>query len=153
MMNFNFDLISDLHIETWSEEIDWTGIATSPVCVIVGDISKDRNIVTRVLTKLGQCYQAVFYIDGNDEHHDYLHKLGYSYADLVSRVNNIPNVVYLQDNVVVIVMEELGIIQQVSKELFRSSIVAMVKQTVITAAINMRPICGKPHVLHVRGVG
>jgi predicted phosphohydrolase len=44
----------------------------------------------------------VFYIDGNDEHHDYLHTLGYSYADLVSRVNNIPNVVYLQDNVVVI---------------------------------------------------
>ena len=52
-----------------------------------------------------------------------------------------------------IVMEELGIIQQVSKELFRLSIVAMVKQTVITAAINMRPICGKPHVLHVREVG
>ena len=102
MMNFNFDLISDLHVETWSEEIDWTGIATSPVCVVVGDISKDRNIVTKVLTKLGQCYQAVFYIDGNDEHHDYLHTLGYSYADLVSRVNNIPNVVYLQDNVVVI---------------------------------------------------
>jgi len=102
MMNFNFDLISDLHVETWSETIDWTGIATSPVCVVVGDISKDRNIVTKVLTKLGQCYQAVFYIDGNDEHHDYLHTLGYSYADLVSRVNNIPNVVYLQDNVVVI---------------------------------------------------
>ena len=71
MMNFNFDLISDLHIETWSEEIDWTGIATSPVCVVVGDISKDRNIVVKVLTKLGQCYQAVFYIDGNDEHHGY----------------------------------------------------------------------------------
>ena len=101
MMNFIFDLISDLHVETWPDT-DWSGIATSPVCIVAGDISKDRDIVVNVLTQLGKCYHAVFYIDGNDEHQHHLHALGYSYADLVNRINQIPNVVYLQDNMVVI---------------------------------------------------
>ena len=100
-MKFAFDLISDLHVDTWPR-FDWTGIATSPVAVVAGDIARDRNDLVEVLTHLGQNYQAVFYIDGNDEHTDYLDNLSVSYADLVARVNRIPNVVYLQDNVVVI---------------------------------------------------
>lgn len=101
MMSFTFDLISDLHTDTW-ETNDWQDMATSPVCVVAGDISCDRAQVVNTLRQLGKAYQAVFYIDGNDEHKPYLHNLGYSYADLVSKINKIPNVVYLQDNVVVI---------------------------------------------------
>jgi uncharacterized protein Veg len=101
MMTFTFDLISDLHVETWPS-IDWQGMATSPVCVIAGDISADRKIVIDTLKQLGQCYHAVFYIDGNDEHQAHLNNLSYSYADLVHKINKIHNVVYLQDNVVVI---------------------------------------------------
>jgi hypothetical protein len=44
----------------------------------------------------------VFYIDGNDEHYNYLEDLGSSYSDLVRRIKRIPNVVYLQDNVVIV---------------------------------------------------
>ena len=69
---------------------------------MAGDISCDRAQVVDTLRRLGKTYQAVFYIDGNDEHQPYLHNLGYSYADLVSKINKIPNVVYLQDNVVVV---------------------------------------------------
>jgi len=101
MMTFSFDLISDLHVDTWPR-FDWTGIATSPVAVVAGDIAMDRNDLVEVLTHLGKNYQAVFYIDGNDEHTNYLNNLTYSYADLVTRIEQIPNVVYLQDNVVVI---------------------------------------------------
>jgi len=100
-MSLAFDLISDLHIETWGD-FDWEGQATSPVCVVAGDIARDRDIVTRTLRHLGKCYQAVFYIDGNDEHFNYLEDLGASYNDLVRRIKRIPNVVYLQDNVVVV---------------------------------------------------
>lgn len=100
MMSFTFDLISDLHVDTWPEN-NWEDIATSPVCVVAGDISSDRKQVVDTLKRLGKAYQAVFYIDGNDEHQAYLGNLGYSYADLVSRINKIPNIVYLQDNVVV----------------------------------------------------
>jgi len=66
-MSFAFDLISDLHVETWGDFI-WTGQATSPYCVVAGDIARDRNVVIDALKHLGQCYQAVFYVDGNDEH-------------------------------------------------------------------------------------
>ena len=100
-MSLAFDLISDLHIETW-DHFDWEGQATSPVCVVAGDIAKDRDIVTKTLRHLSKCYQAVFYIDGNDEHVNYLEDLGSSYTDLTKRINRIPNIVYLQDNVVVV---------------------------------------------------
>jgi hypothetical protein len=102
MMQFTFDLISDLHIETWNEPFDWSGRATSPHCVVVGDIAQDRSHIVECLVHLGQCYQAVFYIDGNAEHTNYRDRLVESYQDLVFRINTIPNVVYLQDNVVVV---------------------------------------------------
>lgn len=100
-MSFAFDLISDLHVETW-DQFDWSHRATSPVCVLAGDIGRDRDTVTRTLRHLGRCYQAVFYIDGNDEHYSYLEDLGSSYNDLVRRLKRIANVVYLQDNVVIV---------------------------------------------------
>jgi hypothetical protein len=101
MMTFAFDLISDLHIETWGE-FAWTGRATSPVCVVAGDIGSDRTQVLKALAHLGQCYQAVFYVDGNDEHRYFLDDLGESYRELNQAVSTIPNVVYMQDNVVII---------------------------------------------------
>jgi len=101
MMTFTFDLISDLHVDAWPL-MDWSVQPTSPVCVVAGDISRDRRHTVETLRELGRSYQAVFYIDGNDEHQSHLGNLGYSYADLVHKINRIPNVVYLQDNVVVV---------------------------------------------------
>jgi predicted phosphodiesterase len=100
-MQFNFDLISDLHIETW-DSFDWSGQATSPYCVVAGDVSRDRETLRQTLQHLGKCYQGVFYIDGNDEHRYTLDNLGDSYRFLDRTVNNIKNVVYLQDNVIII---------------------------------------------------
>lgn len=101
MMNFTFDLISDLYVDAWPT-IDWSVMPTSPVCVVAGNISRDRRLTIETLRELGRNYQAVFYIDGNEEHHAHLSNLGYSYADLAYKIGRIPNVVYLQDNVVVI---------------------------------------------------
>jgi hypothetical protein len=100
-MTFAFDLISDLHVETW-DSFDWAGQATSPYCVVAGDVARDRTLVANTLKHLGQYYQAVFYIDGNDEHRYYLDDLGASYRDLAQVIHNIDNVVYLQDNVVIV---------------------------------------------------
>jgi hypothetical protein len=100
-MQFSFDLISDLHIETWSN-FNWTGQATSPYCVVAGDVARDPEILAETLEHLGRCYLNVFYIDGNDEHRYYLEDLGASYQGLDHLLNNIPNVVYMQDNVVII---------------------------------------------------
>ena len=100
-MSFAFDLISDIHSETWPN-FDWTGRSTSPYCVVAGDIAQDRTVVLDVLRHLGTCYQAVFYVDGNDEHRYYYDDLNASYADLARRIKKIHNVVFLQDNVVVV---------------------------------------------------
>jgi hypothetical protein len=101
-MTFAFDLISDLHVETW-DSFDWTGQATSPYCVVAGDVARDRQLLLDALTHLGQCYPGgVFYVDGNEEHKDYLDDLGASYRDLAKDIDAIPNVVYMQDNVVIV---------------------------------------------------
>ena len=100
-MQFNFDLISDLHVETW-DSFDWIGQATSPYCIIAGDVARDRDQLRQTLKHLGECYQGVFYIDGNDEHRYSLDSLGSSYKFLNRTLDDIPNVIYLQDNVVIV---------------------------------------------------
>jgi predicted phosphodiesterase len=100
-MEFSFDLISDLHVETW-DKFDWTGQATSPYCVIAGDVSQDSQVLAETLKHLGKCYQGVFYIDGNDEHRNKLENIGQSYYDLSRYVDKFKNVVFMQDNVVVV---------------------------------------------------
>lgn len=100
-MIFNFDLISDIHRETWSS-FDWDGQPTSPYCIVAGDVARDRALVIDTLERLSDVYQGVFYIDGNDEHKDYTDDLGKSYAELSSLIQAMPKVVYLQDNVVII---------------------------------------------------
>ena len=101
-MQFAFDLISDLHIETWPESFDWTAQATSPVCIVAGDVCRDQGLLLKTLRHLGTCYQAVFYIDGNDEHKDHIAHLDSSYQYLSQQIERIPNVVYLQDRLVIV---------------------------------------------------
>jgi hypothetical protein len=100
-MTFNFDLISDLHVETW-DSFDWDGQATSPYCVVAGDVSCDRTVLIDSLRHLSQHYAGVFYIDGNDEHRCHMEDLGVSYAELDQQLKSLTNVVYMQDNVIII---------------------------------------------------
>ena len=101
-MKFAFDLISDLHVETW-DSFDWTGQATSPYCVVAGDVARDRSRLLDTLEHLGQCYPGgVFYIDGNEEHKDYFNDLGSSYQELAKDIQLVKNVVYLHDNVIIV---------------------------------------------------
>ena len=100
-MTFAFDLISDLHVETW-DSFDWEGQPTSPYCVVAGDISRDRTILVDTLKHLSQHYSGVFYIDGNDEHRWHMEDLGTSYRELNLALKRIPDVVYMQDNVIII---------------------------------------------------
>jgi predicted phosphodiesterase len=100
-MEFSFDLISDLHVETW-DNFDWTGQATSPYCVVAGDVAQDPKQLAETLKHLGTCYQGVFYIDGNEEHRNNLENIGQSYLALSRYVDKFKNVVFMQDNVVVV---------------------------------------------------
>lgn len=101
-MQVSFDLISDLHVETWPEPFDWTGMATSVIAVVAGDISRDRELVVQTLEHLSECYKAVIFVDGNDEHRWTLDDLEGSYDSLKASIQHIPNLIFLQNNVVVI---------------------------------------------------
>lgn len=96
----NFDLISDIHRETW-EYFDWGGQPTSQYCIVAGDVARDRTLVIDTLAQLSKVYTGVFYIDGNDEHKDYAEDLTSSYNELTELISQFDNVVYLHDNVVV----------------------------------------------------
>lgn len=98
---FAFDLISDLHVDTWPK-IDFQGLATAPVCVVAGDVGQDSTDVKQFLKHLARCYQAVFYIDGNTEHRDDWNQLGQSYKRIDDITQGIKDLVYLQNNVVII---------------------------------------------------
>lgn len=100
-MTFAFDLISDLHVETW-DPLDWDYRATAPYCVIAGDIGRDRDQVVKTLTHLNDHYAGIFYIDGNEEHRYYLENLEDSYRDLDESIRHLDKVVFMQDNVVII---------------------------------------------------
>jgi predicted phosphohydrolase len=101
MMHISFDLISDLHLESWPES-DWQGIATSPFCIVAGDVAHDYTLVQSTLEQLSEQYQAVLYIDGNEEHKRNWHSIGENFDDLDQIAASIEDVVFLQDNVVVI---------------------------------------------------
>jgi predicted phosphodiesterase len=99
-MQFSFDLISDLHIDD-RPNFDWTGQATSTICIVAGDVGKNRSQTLKTLRHLCSCYQAVFYIDGNDEHRTQLEFLDVSYAEFADQLSKIPRLIYLQDNVII----------------------------------------------------
>jgi predicted phosphodiesterase len=96
----NFDLISDIHRETWNY-FDWEGQPTSQYCIVAGDIARDRDLVIDTLAQLSKVYLGVFYVDGNDEHKNYAEDLTTSYNELAELISRMENVVYLHDNVVV----------------------------------------------------
>ena len=100
-MQFAFDLISDLHVETW-DDFNWEGQPTSPYCIVAGDVGREPNLVAQTLKHLGEQYAGVFYIDGNDEHRYGIDNLNASYENLSYWLDGIKNVVFMRDNVVII---------------------------------------------------
>jgi predicted phosphodiesterase len=100
-MQFSFDLISDLHVDS-RDSFDWQGQATSSICIVAGDVGCDRKKTLETLGHLGTCYHAVFYIDGNDEHRSQLEFLDVSYAEFANQLSAVAKLIYLQDNVIII---------------------------------------------------
>jgi UDP-2,3-diacylglucosamine pyrophosphatase LpxH len=99
-MQLSFDLISDLHLD--NKPIDFTGLPTSSICVVAGDVAEDQNSVTDFLSHLSKCYQQVLYIDGNSEHKYNLLDIEIGQTTLKHSINQIKRVQYLYDDVVVV---------------------------------------------------
>ncbi len=101
-MKIHFDLISDLHVDTWDEKFSWEGKATSLYAVVAGDITRDRSQVRGILEEISKHYVMTMFVDGNDEHRWTLDDLGDSYKTLKQELADIPNFIWLQDDSLVI---------------------------------------------------
>ena len=66
--NFAFDLISDLYLDHWPNHIQWTGLPTSLIGVVAGDLSADLDRTVYELRRIAENYRQVLYIDGDLEH-------------------------------------------------------------------------------------
>lgn len=102
MMTFAFDLISDLHVED-NPPLDWQDQATSTICLVAGDVSRDVKQIKTCLTQLSDCYQAVFYIDGNNEHAGDWDHLSTSHTKVARSVKRVgDNTIFLHNRTVII---------------------------------------------------
>ena len=65
-----FDLISDLHVDSWrpDQQVDWQGLGTSLVCVIAGDISRNLDVMYKTVVDISKHYKHVVFVEGNHEH-------------------------------------------------------------------------------------
>jgi hypothetical protein len=99
-MNIGFDIISDLYL-TGQEDFNWESKPTSLFCLIPGNISSDLSVVYKTLMHLKKYYQGVFFIDGSLENPD-VNLADTRIKELSKICNNIPNVVYLHTNVVIV---------------------------------------------------
>lgn len=97
----SFDLISDLYIDNWDHDIQWDGLGTSLISIVAGNVSSDVDHVIWELKRISKAYKQTFYIEGDLEHS----ATGWPSADvhtyLKSKISNIPNCIYLHDNVVI----------------------------------------------------
>ena len=99
-MTFAFDLISDLHVLP-QDDFSWEGRATSLIAIVAGDVSKDRATTVTTLQEIASKYRQVFYIDGNTEHRYFLDDVGASIGALEKDLEVIPNLIYLNNKVVI----------------------------------------------------
>lgn len=98
----DFDLISDLYLDQWSDKINFRGLGTSLTCVVAGNVSSSPIITRDFLFMLADSYSYVIFVDGDAEH-----KGAYDYIDdtcswFEKELSRKPNITYLWDSTCVI---------------------------------------------------
>ena len=91
-----FDLISDLHVEQWAanQQMDWSGLGTSLIAVVAGDVSRDLDLTYRTVVDISKHYRHVIYVDGNHEH-DGRRGINERRVEIRDRFSKYRNITYL----------------------------------------------------------
>lgn len=100
-MNINFDIISDLNLET-IKNVDWEHKATSLFCVVAGNVSSNHDVVFDFLEHISNFYRGVFYVDGMLEHEGCGGDYRGSYDSLRDGIEEMEHVFFLHENIVVL---------------------------------------------------
>jgi len=100
-MTTNFDLISDLYLESM-EGISWENKATSLFCIVAGNISHDHDVLFDFLEHISNYYQGVFFIDGPLEHENFGSNLTASYDSLKVNIDAMKYVFFMHENIIIL---------------------------------------------------
>ena len=102
-MNLKFDLVSDLHNDFWNEEdrINWEGIGTSLVAVVLGDISRDVSDSYKTIVDISKHYKYVIFVDGNHEHNNQCGIQAHN-QQLKNELSKYHNISFLNRNAIVL---------------------------------------------------
>ncbi len=109
----NIDIVSDLHIDHWSNDIPCKypyGVkkhfplnvikSDSDYLIVAGDISDDINLSVDYLNYISKYYKKILFVDGNHEHVNNYPNL-YDYDTITNLLNN-DKIVFLSKNPYVI---------------------------------------------------
>lgn len=100
-MSINFDLISDLHLDTL-DDFTWEGKATSLFCIVAGNISASHDVLFGFLETIEHYYEAVFFIDGDLEHEQFDGDFDKSYTSIRDTLEEMERVFFLHENIVIL---------------------------------------------------
>jgi predicted phosphohydrolase len=101
--SFKFDLVSDLHVDRWPQELDWDALRQNDIVIVAGDVADSIERTHEELERLAKVYKTVLYIDGNHEFCEQLYKGEDDTGDFDDRLrlalSDLPNVHFLKDGV------------------------------------------------------
>ena len=104
-----FDVVSDLHVDFWSEHpYNWKANKVADVVIVAGDIADCVDVSVRELKEACNVYETVLYVSGNHEASNYYHDLSVVDAYIAEKMKDTPNFHLLSetdvvmDNVVII---------------------------------------------------
>jgi len=106
-MNKNIDIVSDLHIDYWSDELKdnikfncsitknyplkWEDKNIfNKILIVAGDISDNLDLSVKELDKISKYYDRVLFVDGNHEHLHIYPNL-HSIDDIYDKINSLDN--------------------------------------------------------------
>jgi len=93
-----FDYISDIHMDTWNDDLSWKTTKNSNFLIIAGDVADKYDDIKYTLKTLGKLYEKIFYIDGNHEYGT----MRFAYDEQKNNLRNLckelQNVYFLPDN-------------------------------------------------------
>lgn len=97
-----FDLISDLNIESWtpSQQIQWQGLGTSLIAVVLGNTSRSLNKSYQNLLEISKHYKHVICVEGTHEHDST--EINQTRNTIKEKLSKYKNITYLYRNTVIL---------------------------------------------------
>lgn len=98
-----FDLISNLHIETWSpdQQVKWQGLGTSLVALVLGNVSASLNKSYQTVIEISKHYKHLIFLDGDLEH-DGTCPINETREIIKEKFNKYRNITYLYRNSIIL---------------------------------------------------